>query len=216
MTGAPERDDVLVQALERMAHQIKNPLQAVAVNLEVIRSRMEREAPESWREVERFADAVDANVQLLDRRLRLLLDLGRRDASAAPVEVDAASVAREFAAALRWDEDPPGVRVEGSSEMAARVRPGELLAILVRLWGTALDAGAEETRVAVAGEGGGVRLTVSLPADADPDLATLDAAAERAGGRLEAEAGEGGIAVRLELPGGGEPSGRGIPRASDR
>lgn len=216
MTGAPERDDVLVRALERMAHQIKNPLQAVAVNLEVIRSRMDREAPESWRQVERFADAVDANVRLLDRRLRLLLDLGRRDAGAAPAEVDAASLAREFAAALRWDEEPPGVRVEGSPGMAARVRPGELLALLLRLWGTAHEAGAEETPVAVDGEGGGVRLTVSLPADADLDVATLSAAAERAGGRLEAEAVEGGIEVRVELPGGGEPSGRGIPRASDR
>lgn len=199
----PRGDPTLARALRRMAHQIKNPLQALTVNLEVIRGRVGEEAPEAWKGVERFAGAVDANVRLLDRRLGLLLALAGRGEDDAPTEVDAAALVRDFAAALRFDEEAPGVRVEGSADMAARVRSGWLLALLLELWDAALEAGAEETPVTVRGEGHEVRLAVSIPSGVRPDVACLEAAARHAGGRLEAAEAEDEFVVVVDLPTGG-------------
>lgn len=211
MSGRTPDETPLGRALERMAHQIKNPLQAVAMNLEVIRGRVGREAPETWEGVERFAEAVDANVRLLDRRLRLLLALGRRDPDEAPTEVDATALAREFAAALRYDEEAPGVRVEGTTGIAARTRPGWLLALLLELWDAALEAGAEATTVRVGGDEDGVRIAVELPPDARLEAGRLEGPAHRAGATLEGvgEASDerSGTVVVLRLPTGGGSGG---------
>lgn len=162
--GGADGDRLLAEAVERMAHQIKNPLQAVAMNLEVIRTRARKEAPELWRELERFAGAVDQNVELLDRRLRLLLVLGRRSPDDRLRELDPASLARDFAAALRLDEEPPGVRVEAEEGgLAARARPGHLLALLLESWRRAARAGAERCPVRVGPCADGVEVAIEVP-----------------------------------------------------
>lgn len=211
MTGRREREgpegrDVLARALDRMAHQIRNPLQAVSANLEVVRTRMAKEAPESWGSLERFARAMDSNVDLLDRRLRLLLALGRRSDGAVS-EVDVAGVARDFAAALGCDEGPPGVRVRGGSGVAARARPGWLLTLLFALWEAAAEAGAEESPFNVRDRAGEVSATMPLPlaalevGDGSPRLAPeWEEAAERAGGELRLEEADGAWRIGLVLP----------------
>jgi signal transduction histidine kinase len=188
-----------------MAHQIKNPLQAVAMNLEVIRMRVRDEAPELWSEIERHGEAVDENVSVLDRRVRMLLRLGRRSPDEARESVDVARLIDDFAAALQLGEDPPtlAVRTEGA-QLAARARPGYVLALVLDLWRTVrgLPGEAREIDVVVGTDGERVVVEVRLP-----DLDAPGAARERwertarvAGGRLEAD--EGGTAVRLLLPTG--------------
>lgn len=216
MIERPARDDLLRRALDRMAHQIKNPLQAVAMNLEVVRSRIRSAAPEAWASVERFADAVDANVGVLDRRLRLLLALGRRGTDSEEAEVDAAALVRDFAAALGVDEAPPGVRVEGSVEVRGRAREGWLLALLLEAWSAAAAGGVEELPVTVSVADGHVRLAMDLPPAAAAELESWEAIADRAGATLGSR--EEGPATRLlvDLPTAGrradggttEPSGR--------
>lgn len=191
---------LLAEALDRMAHQIKNPLQAVAMNLEVIRMRVRKDAPGLWEELERFAGAVDANVGLLDRRLRLLMSLGRRSTDDPPESVDVTALIRDFASALRLDAEPPALRVEAEGpEIAAEARPGHVLALVLEAWDRAERAAepAEELAVRVRRGGDEVRLELPLRG-APPDRWRRLAAA--AGGRLE-EVGDGG-GVALVLPRG--------------
>lgn len=204
----PGRPDLLAEAVDRMAHQIKNPLQAVAMNLEVIRMRVRDEAPELWSEIERHAEAVDENVEVLDRRLRMMLRLGRRSPEGAPESVDVAQLIGDFAAAVQLDEEPPAlaVRTEGT-QLAAWARPGYVLALVLDLWRTARGHPGEpgELPIVVATDGEDVVVEARLPdlgasgRDGAGARERWERAARAAGGRLEAE-GDGGTAVRLVLP----------------
>jgi signal transduction histidine kinase len=183
-----------------MAHQIKNPLQAVAMNLEVIRMRVRKDAPGLWEELERFAGAVDENVELLDRRLRLLLALGRRSTDDPTESVDLPALVRDFASALRLDADPPALRVEAEGpEVAAEARPGYVLALVLAAWDHARagGGGAGELEVRVRRGDGDVRMEVPVAGEAPERWRRL---AEAAGGRLE-EDGDGGV-LGLVLPRG--------------
>lgn len=187
--------DLLAAAVERMAHQLKNPLQAVVVNLEVIRGRVRGQAPELWEGLERFGRAVDDNVTLLDRRIRLLLALGRRGPGDELREVDPAELAGDLAAALRLDEEAPGIEVVRSpgddDGPAARVRPGHLLALLLDAWLAAARAGAERTPVEVRRSSGFLGLVFPVPRSAADRGDRWREMARAAGGALEEE-GEGG------------------------
>lgn len=181
--------DQLAAAVERMAHQLKNPLQAVAVNLEVIRGRVRDQAPELWEGLERFGRAVDDNVALLDRRLRLLLALGRRGPDDELRDADPAALAGDLAAALRLDEEAPGIEVVRSpgddDGPAARLRPGHLLALLLDAWLAAARAGAERTPVEVRRSSGSLGLTFPVPRSAAERRDRWRELARAAGGELE-------------------------------
>lgn len=202
--GDGDPPDLLAVAVERMAHELKNPLQAVAINLEVIRGRLRREAPELWEGLERFGQAVDDNVGLLDRRLRLLLALGRRGPDAELREADPAALARDLAAALRLDEEPPGVDVpagEGAGGgLAARLRPGHVLALLLDAWLAAARAGAEHTPVEVRRSSDAIGLAFRLPATATAGRDRWAEAARSAGGTLELDEGGEGTILRVSFP----------------
>lgn len=192
--------DLLAAAVERMAHQLKNPLQAVAINLEVIRGRVRGQDPELWEGLARFGRAVDDNVALLDRRLRLLLTLGRRGPDDEPREVDPAELAGDLAVALRLDEEAPGIEVVRSpgdeDGPAARLRPGHLLALLLDAWLAAARAGAERTPVEVRRSSGSLELSFPVPRSAADRGDRWREMARAAGGTLESdgalEDGEGG------------------------
>lgn len=197
--GRDDGERLLGEAVERMAHQIKNPLQAVAMNLEVIRTRARKEAPELWRELERFAGAVDQNVELLDRRLRLLLALGRRGPDDRLRELDPAALARDFAAALRLDEEPPGVRVQAEEGgLAARARPGHLLALLLESWRRAAETGADRCPVRVGPGEDGVEVAIEVPEGSMPGD-RWRRLADAAGGRGRVDGTEGRSVLRLTL-----------------
>lgn len=198
----PGEDGLLAEAVERMAHQIKNPLQAVTMNLEVIRTRTRKQAPELWEGLEPFAGAVDQNVGLLDRRLRLLLALGRRGPDDETRELDPAALARDFAAALRLDAEPPGVRVEAGEEgLAGRGRAGHLLALLLEAWRRAADAGATECPVRVEPVGEGLSLRLEVPPSSFPP-GRWRRRAEAVGGEGRVEEGEDRDLLLLVLPSG--------------
>lgn len=189
--GAPE--DVLSAVLARMAHQIKNPLQAVTMNLEVIRLRVRREVPELWETLERFAGAVDENVERLNRRLELLLQLGRPGEGGEPIGVELATWTRELVTALGLDEERPPVRVESDGTAGARIQPGPLAELLFRLlrWLRA-EADPEGVRLVVerGPEGEALLRTTAGPGDPEERVGACrwerwNRLARAAGGRLE-------------------------------
>jgi signal transduction histidine kinase len=187
-----------------MAHELRNPLQAMMVNLEVVRMRVGRGAPEVWSDVERFAEAVDANARLLNRRLRLALDIARR-APDDPLETrDLRTLVEDLCGALRMDEEHPRVTVAGAERGATGVeaRAGYLVDLLVRLLDAARAAAVDasvEARVTEARDGGSVTLELSPEGAADLPGGGVELA-ERAGGRLTRAEGSAGRVWRLELP----------------
>lgn len=156
--SAEAEGSVLAEAVDRIAHQLKNPLQAMTVNLEVIRMRAGTDEPG---EVRRLADVVDDNVRRVDRRIRMLIALARRSPDEPASAVDLGELLREADEAFRLGErrDGPGLRVRlpddaaaGTGDLAASAREGGLLALLLTVASRAAesrgDAGDE------GGEGG--------------------------------------------------------------
>lgn len=210
MSGDPGTGGrLLYEALDRMAHQIKNPLQAVSMNLEVIRMRVSREAPELWEELERYAGAVDDNVTVLDRRLRLLLALGRRSPDDPPESVDLPELLGDFSAALRLGEEAPAVEVEAEGpDLAADARPGFVLELLLELhrWTSREHPEEERLPVRVRTTSGEVELSFGLPA-CDDGAEELPAErwrslASRAGGEAELDRDREALRLRVRLPTG--------------
>lgn len=200
--GAP-REEPAARIVSEMAHQLKNPMQAIAMNLEVLRVRITREAPALWEELESYATAVERGVRELDRRLALVTALGRRRPEAEAESVSLGSTVAELVEALRYDRTLPAVEVAREGEgVEVRARTGYLVELVYRLLAAArARAGEGGVTVAVgAGEEGEVALTVSLagsgagPVD-EEEAGRWRALAERAGGRLEA-AGEGSVVAR--------------------
>lgn len=144
--AAEAESSALAEAVDRMAHQLKNPLQAMTVNLEVIRLRAAR--AEDREELERLADVVDENIRLLDRRIRMLISLARRSPEEKPAALDLGEQVRQALDAFRLDEREDGlglqVRLPGDDgegpDLAVRAREGGLLALV--LAGAACAAGA--------------------------------------------------------------------------
>lgn len=200
----PPSGKLLASVLDRMAHELRNPLQAVTVNLEVVRMRVGRGAPEVWTDVERFAEAVDANAGLLLRRLQLALDIARR-APDDPLETrDLRALVEDLCGALRMDEERPGITVGGAERGATgvKVRAGYLVELLVRLFDAARAAAVGEgveARVAQARDGESVTLELSPEGAAELPGGCAELA-ERAGGRLTGAESSAGRVWRLELP----------------
>lgn len=192
-----ERSDLVPELVARMAHQLRNPMQAISVNLEVVRAKVRADAPELWEELERFASAADENVRLLDRRLGLLLAAGRRGPEETPRTVAPGRLLADLSAALRWDREAPAVRVEfgdGAEDAGVRAPEGALVALAFRAIEAARSAaGGEEIPVRVVSEADGTVIEVPLPAPENAGKADAEPwarLATEAGGRAVFE-GEG-------------------------
>lgn len=197
-------DGVLEELVDRMAHQIRNPLQAVVVNLEVLRLRGPRADAGTWEgEMSPFVEAIEGSVGHLERRLGLLVAVARAG-DEDPEAIPLADRIRDLVGALGL-EPAPAVRFEGpAGEAAVSARPGHLVALLhllleaVRTRGPSDRGGSLHLRE----EEGRVILEARLPEpppsspEARERMATLAAAA---GGTLEVDA-ERGTRVRLAFP----------------
>lgn len=203
-------DAVLREMVDRMAHQLKNPLQAVVVNLEVIRGRVAAGA--AGEELEPFASAVEGSVRVLDRRLHLLVMLSRAEGEE-PVRVDPLELAVDLVGALHLDREPAPVVVAGAEREedarggTVRLRPGHFVACAARL----LDLARTRARgqVTVAGRPGPPGRILEASFRPDPGAGRDDAAWEEVvglarGAGAEAERGRRGDAcfLRLRFPEG--------------
>ncbi|MBI5280988.1 MAG: PAS domain-containing protein [Candidatus Solibacter usitatus] len=92
-----------------VAHEIKNPLNSIALRLELLRSRVLPEMPDATGEL----DVIAQEIMRLDRVVRTFLDFTR------PVEIetrdlDLAQLAGELVELLRPEAERAGVKVETS------------------------------------------------------------------------------------------------------
>ncbi|MEX0892289.1 MAG: histidine kinase dimerization/phospho-acceptor domain-containing protein [Gemmatimonadota bacterium] len=187
------RLEVVSRLADDLAHEIKNPLNAVVINLAVLRTRVQK--GDCQGSVER-ADVVEREVlrahELIDRLLRLV-----RPAADEPIEQQAAAVLADVLPLLALQARLARVelRVEEPADGETLLaRPATLRAALLALGGDAITAtaGAGEDApllLRCAAHGAEFGFWVHAPVqDAAGDTAGVLAAA--AGGRLEARAGE--------------------------
>ncbi|HOL71194.1 MAG TPA: ATP-binding protein [Bryobacteraceae bacterium] len=90
-----------------VAHEIKNPLQAITVHLELLRSKLARE----FDIVEPEIDTIAREIQRLDRVVKTFLDF-TRPIDLKMAEVEMASLAREVEALVKPSAERQKVRVE--------------------------------------------------------------------------------------------------------
>lgn len=80
--------DILERLADDLAHEIKNPLHSMVINLEVLKRRVARWGPDQQGEAERYIGVLGAELDRVTRRIELLLRLSRPARKAEPVTLD--------------------------------------------------------------------------------------------------------------------------------
>lgn len=83
-----ERLSALGEMAAFLAHEIKNPLNSMVINLEVLKGRMRELAPEAKERMEKYANVLSGEIKRLDKVITSVLDLARPVSTAGYRETD--------------------------------------------------------------------------------------------------------------------------------
>lgn len=193
--------ELLERLADALAHEIKNPLHSMVINLEVLKRRLSR--LEGGEEVQRYAGVLGEELDRVSRRIDLLLRLSRPDRGSE--ETTLTELVEEVMELVQLEARHREARVEyHTSGTMSRVTVGRQPArqIILNLVLDALDAlpAGQTLHVSVRGETGqSVLLIQGAPPETAGERTSVAAAlAESVGGRVEVEAGE----RTFTLPGG--------------
>ncbi|MBW3655625.1 MAG: hypothetical protein KY444_05935 [Gemmatimonadetes bacterium] len=187
--------ELLERLADALAHEIKNPLHSMVINLEVLKRRLGR-IP-GGDEVLRYTTVLGEELDRVSRRVELLLRLSRPDRGSE--ETTLTELVEEVMELVQLEARHREARVEYNTEGAmARVRVGRQPArqIILNLVLDALEAlpSGETLRVTVRGEEG--RSTLIIQAPTAPEATQGDRTgvaallAESVGGQVWAQGGE--------------------------
>jgi two-component system sensor histidine kinase HydH len=193
--------DLLERLADALAHEIKNPLHSMVINLEVLKRRLSR-APGEGADVMRYATVLGEELDRVSRRIELLLRLSRPDRAGAD-DTTLNELVDEVMELVNLEARHRDARVDyqGALRMV-RVRVGRQHArqVILNLVLDALDglAGGDTLHVEVRRESGRAVLTVSggSSSEGGERLAVAAALAEAVGGRVDVE----GPTRTLSLP----------------
>jgi signal transduction histidine kinase len=185
--------DLLERLSDALAHEIKNPLHSMVINLEVLKRRLAR-LPSGSGDVLRYATVLGEELERVNRRVELLLRLARPERGG-PEEATLQEIVDELMELVLLEARHRGVRVEyRSTGPLARVRLGRQAArqIILDLVLDALESTDEGEVLGIEVRGGGGQVEVRIDGGSEPDgarTAIAAALAEAAGGRVEAAGG---------------------------
>jgi signal transduction histidine kinase len=193
--------DLLERLADALAHEIKNPLHSMVINLEVLKRRLSRANGEGS-DLLRYATVLGEELDRVHRRIELLLRLSRPERGGTD-DTTLDELVDEVMELVNVEARQRDARVEYErGTHMARVRLGRQQArqIILNLVLDALDgvAAGDTLRVAVRVEGGHAELVVvgGPSSDGGERLAVAAALAEAAGGRLDVD----GATRTLALP----------------
>lgn len=192
--------ELLERLADALAHEIKNPLHSMVINLEVLKRRLSRVAEGG--DVLRYATVLGEELERVNRRIELLLRLSRPDRGGSD-DTTLNELVDEVMELVTLEARNREARVEydRAGEMA-RVRVGRQHArqIILNLVLDALDGvgGGDVLQVEIRCDGPRVLLTVTggAPAEGSERMAVAAALAEAVGGRLDLD----GAVRTLALP----------------
>lgn len=196
--------DLLERLADALAHEIKNPLHSMVINLEVLKRRLSR-APAEGGDVLRYATVLGEELERVSQRVELLLRLSRPERGA-PEETTLDELLDELMELVALEARHRDASVEYQrADAMVRVRLGRQAArqIILNLVLDALDAlsRGQTLRIAVREEEGRAVMTVSGPPSSEGGerLSVAAALAEAVGGRVDLD----GTERTLVLPSGG-------------
>ncbi len=197
--------DILERLADDMAHEIKNPLHSMVINLEVLKRRVSRLGGEEQGEAQRYIGVLATELDRVTRRIELLLRLSRPARRAEPATMDALVHELMELIQLEGRRHEVEVRFEPTFTPAPINVPQEpVRQVILDLVLEALDGAAPGSTLVIRTARDGDRAAVSvavqgadgeaLPLEADPSappggtVARLPAAraiADAVGGRIE-------------------------------
>lgn len=196
--------DLLERLADALAHEIKNPLHSMVINLEVLKRRLARLPGDAGADVLRYATVLGEELERVNQRIELLLRLSRPERAGAE-ETTLDELLDEVMELVSLEARHREARVEYQrSERMARVRLGRQAArqIILNLVLDALDSlqGGDTLRIVVREEDGRAVMTVTGPPSSEGGerLAVAAALAEAVGGRVDTD----GPERTLTLPSG--------------
>ena len=184
------RYDVLSRLADDLAHEIKNPLNAIVVNLEVLRRRVVIGAPEAALE---RADVIEQEVRrvhaLVDQVLSLLRP-AKPDSS--PLAIDGILASLESALQIQAHAAHVELEIESDGSLYAQIRAEPFKFALLNLITMAIDAEAVSggrVRIEARRAKDEVRVIVvcatAILSEADEHIRFCSMLLESAGGALE-------------------------------
>jgi signal transduction histidine kinase len=81
--------DLVERLADDLAHEIKNPLHSMVINLEVLKRRIARLPDEGSSDLMRYAGIINGELERVNARIELLLQVVRPDRAAEPVSLAA-------------------------------------------------------------------------------------------------------------------------------
>jgi signal transduction histidine kinase len=196
--------DLLERLADALAHEIKNPLHSMVINLEVLKRRLSR-PPGEGGDVLRYATVLGQELERVNQRIELLLRLSRPERGG-PEETTLNELVEEVMELVSLEARHRDARVEYQpAAQMVRVRLGRQAArqIILNIVLDALDglAAGQTLNIAVRVEDGRAGLTVSgaPSSDGGERLGVAAALAEAVGGRVDAD----GDGRTLQLPASG-------------
>jgi signal transduction histidine kinase len=187
--------ELLERLADALAHEIKNPLHSMVINLEVLKRRLGR-IP-GGDEVLRYTNVLGEELDRVSRRVELLLRLSRPDR--ASEETTLTELVEEVMELVQLEARHRDARVEYNTEGAmARVRVGRQTArqIILNLVLDALESLPSGETLCVTVRGEDRQSTLVIQGPTVPEAATGERTgvaallAESVGGRVWAQGGE--------------------------
>ncbi len=224
-----ERLALVGQMLAQVTHEVRNPLNALSLNAELLDEELDGLAPDRQAEARAILQTMTTGISTLEHVTGRYLDLARRP-HPEPEPADPVAVVAEVTGLLEEELRREGVTVElDLAELPAslEIDAAQIRQALINVVRNAAEAGATAVRIALAVQG--AHLHVAITDDGpgmSPDtaarasepffttkatgtglgLAITRQVVEDHGGRLLVSPSEQGTEVRLVLPLSDEPS----------
>lgn len=184
--------ELLERLADALAHEIKNPLHSMVINLEVLKRRLTR-APTEGGDVLRYATVLGEELERVNRRIELLLRLSRPD-RAGPDDITLNELVEEVLELVNLEARHREARVEyepGAQLARVRVARQHARQIILNLVLDALDGlnGGGTLHVGIHAGGDRAVLTVTggAPSQDGESLSVAAALAEAVGGRVDVD-----------------------------